>query len=99
VQRETDRGVDGTNAPGSIAMPRSSPNAAQRCAEGAGLDGGDRGRSTISRAVRRAADNQLHRRKGSDRPFTYITNLHQLDRRDPVTWLRISLATKQKRGC
>jgi len=40
VQRETDRGVDGTNALGSIAMPRSSPNAAQRCAEGAGLCAG-----------------------------------------------------------
>ncbi len=35
VRRETHRGVDGTDAPGSIAMPRSSPNAAPRCAEGA----------------------------------------------------------------
>ncbi len=82
VRRETDRGVDGTNAPGSIAMPRSGPNPARRCAEGAGLDGGDRGRSTINRAVHRAADTQLHRRYGSDRFFAYITNLHQLDRRD-----------------
>jgi hypothetical protein len=40
VRHETDRGVDGTNAQGSIAMPRSSPNAAQRGAEGAGLCAG-----------------------------------------------------------
>jgi hypothetical protein len=34
--------------------PPSSPAAAQRCAEGAGLDGDEHGRSTISRAVHRA---------------------------------------------
>ena len=49
-----------------------------------GLDGGDRGRSTINRAVDRAADNQLHWRYGSDRLFAYITNLHQLDGRDLI---------------
>ena len=80
--RQTDCGVIGTNAKRSTVASRSSPNAAPRCAEGAGLDGGDRGRSTINRAVHRAADNQLHRRYGSDRLVPCITNLHQLDRRD-----------------
>jgi hypothetical protein len=32
VRRVTGSGVDGTNAPSSIAIPRSSPNAAPRCA-------------------------------------------------------------------
>jgi hypothetical protein len=34
----------------SQSMPRSSPESAQRCAEAAGLDGGDRDRSTIKDA-------------------------------------------------
>ncbi|HEV3082239.1 MAG TPA: hypothetical protein VGY66_20820, partial [Gemmataceae bacterium] len=50
----TNYRVDGTYAQRSAAAPRSSPTAAQRCAEGAGLDGGDRGRSTIKDAVLRA---------------------------------------------
>src|SRR5262249_40302400 len=79
---QTDCGVIGTNAKRSTATSRSSPAAAWRCAEGAGLDGGDRSRSTINRAVHRVAENQLHRRYGSDRLFAYITNLHLLDRRD-----------------
>jgi len=51
----TDYDVEGTNARRSTAASRSSPRAAQRCAEGAGLDGGDRGRSTIKGAVRHAS--------------------------------------------
>jgi hypothetical protein len=51
---QTESGVDGTYAQRSTVMSRSSPVAAQRCAEGAGLDGGDRGRSTIKGAVLRA---------------------------------------------
>ena len=47
----TDRGVDGVNATRSVAPPGSSPEAAQRCAEGAGLDAGGAHRSTIKRAV------------------------------------------------
>jgi hypothetical protein len=48
---------------------RSSPEAAQRCAEGAGLDGIVHGRSTISRAVKH--DHPLHRRQaGDDKPKT-----------------------------
>ena len=47
----TDYDVEGTNARRSTAASLSSPAAAQRGAEGAGLDGGEPGRSTIS-AVR-----------------------------------------------
>jgi hypothetical protein len=46
--RKADCGVDGIYAQGSTETSRSSPAAAQRCAEGAGLDGGDLGRSTIT---------------------------------------------------
>ena len=81
--RQTDCGVDGTYAQRSAVASQSSPAAAQRCAKGAGLDGGDRSRSTITCAVRRATCVQLHRRRGSDRHFHYVTNLHQLDGRDP----------------
>ena len=49
--RKTDCGVDGIYAQRSTETSRSSPVAAQRCAEGAGLDGGDLGRSTIICAV------------------------------------------------
>jgi hypothetical protein len=51
---QTDEGVEGTYARRSTAASRSSPAAAQRGAEGAGLDGGDRGRSTIKGVVRHA---------------------------------------------
>ena len=61
----------------SLTIGRKSA-AAQRCAEGAGLDGGDRGRSTITRAVHRS---RFHRHRSEDRHFNYITNLHQLDGR------------------
>src|SRR6516164_9708709 len=48
-----------SSAPMPNARPwrrRQRPAAAQRCAEGAGLDGVDRGRSTISCAVHRTSD-------------------------------------------
>src|SRR4051812_48506530 len=51
--RWAECGADGTYARRSTVASRSSPAAAQRCAEGAGLDGGDRGRSTITCAVHR----------------------------------------------
>ena len=50
----TNYRVDGTYAQRSAAAPRSSPTALPRCAEGAGLDGGDRGRSAIKGVVLRA---------------------------------------------
>jgi len=50
----TDYDVEGTYAGRSTAASRSSPAAAQRGAEGAGLDGGQRGRSTIKGAGRHA---------------------------------------------
>ena len=65
--RNTDCGVDGTYAQRSTVVSRSSPAAAQRC-EGAGLDGGNRGRSTITRAVFRS---QVHRRRLVNRHFRY----------------------------
>ena len=50
----TNYDVEGTYARRSTAASLSSPAAAQRGAEGAGLDGGQRGRSTIKGAVRHA---------------------------------------------
>jgi Transposase, Mutator family len=61
----TDCGVDGTNALRSAVAVRSSLEAAQRCAEGAGLDGIAHGRSTISRAVKHG--HFLHRRHAANR--------------------------------
>ena len=61
--RATVCAVNGTNAKRSAAAPGSSPAAAQRGAEGAGLDPGDARRSTIEGAVKRAistAANQFH---------------------------------------
>jgi len=72
--------------------------AAQRCAEGAGLDGGDCGRSTIKDALRRAtARTQLHRSFGSDRHFDHITKLHQLDGRDRAV-SGAEVANQQSKG-
>ena len=76
--RNTDCGVDGTYAQRSTVVSRSSPTAAQRC-EGAGLDGGNRGRSTLTRAVFRS---QVHRRRLVNRHFRYTRNPYQLDGRD-----------------
>jgi hypothetical protein len=78
----TNCGVDGTYALRSAVAVRSSPEAAQRCAEGAGLDGGDHGRSTITRAVK--SGHLLHRCQAADRHAKYTAKLHQLDGRYPV---------------
>ena len=77
-------GVIGTIAKRSTAPSQSSPAAVWRCAGGAGLDGGEHGRSTITDAIRRAIRTQFHRSRRTNRCFNYITNLHQLDGRDPV---------------
>src|SRR5271157_5337727 len=61
-QRRTDCA---TTAPMPTARPRasrSSPEAALRCAAGAGLDGDPRGRATLGRAVWCGATNQPPRR-------------------------------------
>jgi hypothetical protein len=76
-------GVIGTIAKRSTAPSQSSPAAVWRCAGGAGLDGGEHGRSTITDAIRRAIRTQFHRSRRTNRCFNYITNLHQLDGRDP----------------
>ena len=88
--RNTDCAVDGTCAQRSTVVSRSSPTAAQRYAEGAGLDGGNRGRSTITRAVFRS---QVHRRRLVNRHFRYTRNLHQLDGRD-LPSISVSSATQ-----
>src|SRR5271166_3815497 len=62
-QRRTDYA---TTAPMQTARPRasrSSPEAALRCAEGAGLDGDPHGRATLGHAVRCGATNQPLRRR------------------------------------
>jgi hypothetical protein len=69
--RATDCAVNGTNAKRSAAAPGSSPEAAQRCAEGAGLDPGDARRSTLRKAVQRSALNKLHLIGRSAAAFRY----------------------------
>src|SRR5271165_7367135 len=62
-QRRTDYA---TRAPMQTARPsasRSSPEAALRCAAGAGLDGDPHGRTTLGRAVWCGATNQPLRRR------------------------------------
>src|SRR5207302_10829320 len=48
--------VDGIAAKRSAAATRSSPEATQRCAGGAGLDGGDPDRSNIDNAADRPSN-------------------------------------------
>src|SRR5277367_2678327 len=52
IERKTDRAVDGIDAKPSGAPGRSGPKATKWRAEGAGLDGTGRARSTIRCAVR-----------------------------------------------
>ena len=91
--RKTDCGVDGIYAQRSTETSRSSPVAAQRCAEGAGLDGGDLGRSTIICAVhhtrRNSTDDDLPMNVfATSRIYTSLTgttlhgvmpNMHRID--------------------
>jgi hypothetical protein len=79
---QTNCGVIGTIAKRSTAPSQSSPAAVWRCAGGAGLDGGEHGRSTITDAIRREIRTQFHRSRRTNRCFNYITNLQQLDGRD-----------------
>jgi hypothetical protein len=61
-----------SSAPMPNARPwrrRQRPAAAQRCAEGAGLDGVDRGRSTISCAVPRTGESLTTSLTGADAPM------------------------------
>ena len=84
---------NGMDAKSSAAVPLSSPAAAQRCAEGAGLDGGARGRSTITRAVhrtRRSSQPQRHRAEvpmnafATPRIYTSLTDATVATRRASV---------------
>jgi Domain of unknown function (DUF892) len=77
--RKTDCGVDGIHAQRSTAASRSSPEAASRCAEGAGLDGGDRGRRTITRAVR-GAEIWLRRKTMNDLLLIFMQDVYYADR-------------------
>ena len=56
AQRTVPGAVDGIVAKGSAGAPRSSPGAAERFAEGKGLDGGDPGRCKIDHAVDRQTE-------------------------------------------
>jgi hypothetical protein len=71
--------VDGTYALRSAVAVRSSPKAAQRCAEAAGLDGGAHDRSTISSAVMHG--HLLHQHQHVDRHTKYTAKLHHIDGR------------------
>jgi hypothetical protein len=79
--RTLRRQTAASTAPMPAARPRrrgQAPQPRSGCAEGAGLDGGDRGRSTIKRAVHHSADTKLHRCHGPERRFDYLANLHHL---------------------
>src|SRR5690349_1560251 len=83
--RTTDCVVDGFYAKRSVAVAGSSPAAAQRCAEGAGLDPGAADRSTIQRAVKcdptqSQTESTAAHRLGTARGYT--PNPHQIDGRD-----------------
>ncbi len=80
--RQTDCGVDGTYAKRSTVAPQSSPAAAQPGAEGAGLDGGDRGRSTIVCAV---LHSHFHRNHRPDRHFRSTASLHHVGTRPSLS--------------
>src|SRR5690349_17062652 len=83
--RTTDCVVDGFYAKRSVAVAGSSPAAAQRRAEGAGLDPGAADRSTIQRAVKcdptqSQTESTAAHRLGTARGYT--PNPHQIDGRD-----------------
>src|SRR5271165_1134989 len=79
-----------TTAPMQTARPRvsrSSPEAALRCAAGAGLDGDPHGRATLGRAVWCGATNQPLRRRTPPPPMgpIYPTRItHSFSRRTIV---------------
>src|SRR5271165_4182412 len=72
--------------PVMTAASRSGPAAARRCAEGAELDGNDRGRGIITRAVHRNIQcahmhtcSQSHRRRRAEGRVRDTSNPHHLD--------------------
>src|SRR5208283_3302367 len=85
--RQQQRTDCATTAPMQTARPRasrSSPEAALRCAAGAGLDGDPHGRATLGRAVWCGATNQpLRRRIPPPRmgPIYPTRNTHSFSRR------------------
>ena len=95
----------GMNAQRSACGPLSSPAAAQRCAEGAGLDSG--AAATAQSAMPSIAAHRctgrrqcFHRRRCIHGASTPVSNLHQLDGRDLAETprpafnpLRLDLAT------
>jgi len=95
----TDKDLDGTDAQRSVAASRSGPAAAQRCAKGAGLDGGDVLRSTIRRAVTRNPPRQIaefHQGGRAQGGLHYTKNLHQLDGRDRMVCYRRAAGARWK---
>jgi hypothetical protein len=80
-------GVEGMDAKRSAAVLLSSPAAAQRCAEGAGLDSGAAAAAQSampSIAARRRTDGKqyFHWRQRIHGASAPVPNLHQLDGRD-----------------
>jgi len=81
---------NGMDAQRSAGVPLSSPAAAQRCAEGAGLDSGAAvaAQSAMpsiavpwSATHRRGLSTHAHHTRGAS---ASVSNLHQLDGRDPL---------------
>ncbi|MBV8523349.1 MAG: hypothetical protein JOY71_14700 [Acetobacteraceae bacterium] len=80
----------------AAAVPLSSPAAAQRCAEGAGLDSGAAAQHNppCRRSLPAAALAADHLPTGDATRYgasTPVSNLHQLDGRDPPFSLPIAL--------
>ena len=82
---------NGMDAKSSAGVPLSSPAAAQRCAEGAGLDSGAPAAAQSampSIAPLPPADRRppitFHQRRCTRGASASVSNLHQLDGRDPL---------------
>jgi hypothetical protein len=79
--------VEGMDAKRSAAVLLSGPAAAQRCAEGAGLDSGtvaaaQSAMPSIAARGRTDCKQYFHWRRWIRRPSATVPNLHQLDGRD-----------------
>ena len=80
--------VEGLDAKRSAAVLVSSPAAAQRCTEGAGLDSGtvaaaQSAMPSIAACRRTDCKQHFHWRRPIRRSSATVPNLHQLDGRDP----------------
>src|SRR6516225_6971733 len=80
---------NGMDAQRSTGVPLSSPAAAQRCAEGAGLDSGavvaaSSAMPSIAILWSAPTADDFPRTRGASGS---VSNLHQLDGRDRLTWL------------